>query len=506
VLTEPAPIEERTDPGTVFSPHTNAPDRPIIILPGIGGSFASNDARDEWFTERGIEPEKLQIDALGQYYDDLITTLRAVGYTLNVDLFIGNYDWRMNPGPIDPALLDADTTNDVFDGTLTGLTGASIADSTFEYGVDYLGFWLKQASNAWLAAHGSRPTDVDIVAHSTGGIVARAYIQSGAYGDVTGTGAGDFALPKIHDLIMVGVPNRGASKAYNVLQDDWNGEPAFALVLSKVVNEAWQRLINPLDPDYTGYISGPDYDIVGPLCVFGITCDDDPNPSNTNKNVGFTDYVDFVSLYIPTARGLLATYAFLDQGSGLETVNTVMTGAGARNALLLDLNSGLDVDFTIEQLNQSANHTVEVTLSSGTVTRTPNAFIDKLTGSAVIVFGDLHETPMDVKKHTGPGTLENGEDSGKELQPFRDFVAHVPGASDVWYEDIARDEGDSTVPVISATGMFAGDKARLANGKITINRFTAEMIDCERPTELAGILQKGDVLDHTGTRRIQAAA
>ena len=139
-----------------------------------------------------------------------------------------------------------------------------------------------------------------------------------------------------------------------------------------------------------------------------------------------------------------------------------------------------------------------MTTSSGTVTRTPNAFIDKLTGSAVIVYGDEVETPLDVKKHTGPGTLENGEASGKELLPFTDFVAHVPGASDVWYEDIDREEGDSTVPVVSATGMFAGDKARLANGKITINRFTAEMIDCERPTELAGILQKGDVLDHTG--------
>ena len=269
LLTAPGTLEERTDPGTVFSPHTNAPDRPLVLLPGIGASFAGNDFRDEWFTERGIDPEKLQIDALGQYYDDLITTLRAVGYTLDVDLFIGNYDWRMNPGPVDPVLLDADLTNDVFDGTIAGLTGASLTDDTFTYGVDYLGYWLKKASNAWLAAHGSRPTDVDIVSHSTGGIVARVYMQSDAYGDVTGTGAGDFALPKIHDLIMVGVPNRGASKAYNLLANDWNGEPAFAIVLSKVVNEAWLRLIDPLDPDYTGYISGSDYDIVGPLCVFG---------------------------------------------------------------------------------------------------------------------------------------------------------------------------------------------------------------------------------------------
>src|SRR3712207_8377301 len=51
---------------------------------------------------------------------------------------------------------------------------------------------------------------------------------------------------------------------------------------------------------------------------------------------------------------------------------------------LLDMNSGLDVEYTLEQLNASANHTFEVTTSSGTVTRSPNAFLDQLTGSAVI--------------------------------------------------------------------------------------------------------------------------
>jgi triacylglycerol esterase/lipase EstA (alpha/beta hydrolase family) len=48
---------------------------------------------------------------------------------------------------------------------------------------------------------------VDVIAHSTGGLVARSYIQSAAYG---GFFNGTQKLPTFENLIMVGVPNRGA--------------------------------------------------------------------------------------------------------------------------------------------------------------------------------------------------------------------------------------------------------------------------------------------------------
>jgi triacylglycerol esterase/lipase EstA (alpha/beta hydrolase family) len=51
---------------------------------------------------------------------------------------------------------------------------------------------------------------VDVVAHSTGGLVTRAYIQSDAYGQEYAPGQ---RLPKIVHFVMYNVPNQGASKA-----------------------------------------------------------------------------------------------------------------------------------------------------------------------------------------------------------------------------------------------------------------------------------------------------
>jgi hypothetical protein len=366
LLLSASPVElfAATDPG--FDPEAEiTPERPVLILPGIGGVFADEDFKESWFTQRGAAPQDLQVDPLGHYYHDLIRILRDVGYSLDQDLFVANYDWRLAPGPTDPTLLDADLTNDSFDGHISGPTADSITDSTFEYETDYLGYWLEFASDKWAETHKQeRPSSMDVITHSTGGLMARTYIQSDAYGATNSAG---FTLPKIHDFIMVGVPNRGAAKAWNLLHDDWDIELAFRIVLSKLVDEAYTRLTDRTDLHYTGFIAGPDVDI---LDHAGIA---DPNPNV--RNIVHPDKDEFISLYIPTARSLLATYPFLDpDGNGSmppQTVNDATSGIGARNALLLDLNAGLDRDFTIADLDASPEHSVTV---SGNVRR-PNAFI-----------------------------------------------------------------------------------------------------------------------------------
>ena len=79
----------------------------------------------------------------------------------------------------------------------------SITDDKYETGLDYLGYWLKQASVAWANSHGGAALEkVDIIAHSTGGLVARSYIQSNVYG---------VGLPKVDNLVLVGVPNQGGA-------------------------------------------------------------------------------------------------------------------------------------------------------------------------------------------------------------------------------------------------------------------------------------------------------
>ena len=149
--------------------------RPVLIVPGILGSYYYATADHQyWVLNRGVRPARVVIDPLTHAYDDLIRTLKNVGYVEGKDLFIAAYDWRLTPGPVDGK----------FDGRLAGLTGASITDTTYEYGVDYLGFWLRQAAEAWQRDHpGKTLGSVDVITHSTGGLMARSYIQSDAYGD-----------------------------------------------------------------------------------------------------------------------------------------------------------------------------------------------------------------------------------------------------------------------------------------------------------------------------------
>jgi triacylglycerol esterase/lipase EstA (alpha/beta hydrolase family) len=98
---------------------------------------------------------------------------------------------------------------------------------------------MKKAFERWEQDHAGEPLEeVNIVAHSTGGLIARTYIQSPAYNAVfTGTKK----LPKVKNLIMVGVPNRGASKAWNALHDNWNADIAYKYVLSKSLTEHIKR-------------------------------------------------------------------------------------------------------------------------------------------------------------------------------------------------------------------------------------------------------------------------
>jgi len=121
---------------------------PVIIVPGIMGSAYKN----------GL----LVIDPILHTYDDLIATLLANGYQENVDLFTFPYEWR------DSNVFTANFLDDKIDEV------KSICDCD----------------------------KVDIVAHSMGGLVARAYIQSVDYDD------------DVDQIIFLGTPHKGAPKDY----------------------------------------------------------------------------------------------------------------------------------------------------------------------------------------------------------------------------------------------------------------------------------------------------
>ncbi|MCU0485419.1 MAG: hypothetical protein MUC85_04850 [Anaerolineales bacterium] len=365
---------------------------PVIILPGIAGSYAADQDDDyTWLMNRGVHPDGLVVDPLGGFYDDLTLTFEALGYVQGKDLFVANYDWRLPPGPLDGAI----------DGHVDGLSGAGVSDEIFLYGVDYLGYYLRQAAQAWELTHGEPLEKVHIIAHSTGGLVARTYIQSDAYGALYDD---SHALPTVAHFIMIGVPNRGASKPYNPLQDNWIADPAYQKLLSKIVNRAYIKVIAGQT------ISGPDYDIA---------------LSDLLDEFGKPDPVKFVEMYVPTLRSLLATYDFFSDGGAYHDLNET----AERNTWVLDLNNGLDLN--------------DVPPAD------PNAFADLC--MLTVIYGTSQNTKWLTRQLNGPA-----EDV---LSPFTDFLSSDAAVGEKYFLDIAGvKNGDGTVPTLSAAGQFLGDE------------------------------------------------
>src|SRR5262249_10355419 len=152
------------------------------------------------------------------------------GYVKDDNLIVANYDWRLPPGPTD--------------GTLNGVDAASIASGKFRFGVDYLGYWLKQAIQNWQTDYpGLAMPGVDVIAHSTGGLITRTYIQSAAYHGQYGVDAkgNPLYLPKINNFIMVGVPTQGAPAPWLALNDQWGANYVYHYVFASIFNNAYQK-------------------------------------------------------------------------------------------------------------------------------------------------------------------------------------------------------------------------------------------------------------------------
>lgn len=153
---------------------TPIPLQPLILLPGLGASWN----HEAMILGMEKEPEDWYITPGVKVYDGLIQTLKNAGYILNENLFIFNYDWRK---PIE------EIANDL---------------------KDYIG------------RHPPPPeTEIDLVGHSLGGLVARTYVQENSDANVD-------------QLITIGSPHKGAVKVYYL----WEGAE-----LSKGLS-GWQRI------------------------------------------------------------------------------------------------------------------------------------------------------------------------------------------------------------------------------------------------------------------------
>ena len=447
--------------------------RPVLIVPGIVGTGPA-DGSIAWWKQRGVDPSQIVMDPLLGVYDDISQTLVNHGYTLGEDLFMVNYDWRVAPGIFDGQV----------DGHLNNLSAQGISDAVFERGVDYLGYYLRKAADKWKAEYGTELDAVDIVAHSTGGLVARVYAQSGAYGGaITPTLPGAAArLPKIRNFVSVGVPHAGAAKAWNPLQNNFGDDTSFQVVLSKI-----------LYAEYLYLQASPSNAIAGPEGPLSLSILDNESEDIRQR--------DFISRYLPTADSLLATYPFLGSNdpTGGYLTNTTTGGPDIvkfHNRLLEDLNNG-DLQGTGTRMPPIVN------LISGTLTLVVGEYGDKTpiwvnqqisgTASCAVIqaanssftaIGELRNYVLSAATLGSAEALVNvasrldvvlgalsfvgnlSQALVANIVPMESFTGRCADAGEIWYQTSSRKpdfhdpmmfwdrKGDETVPFGSAAGLF----------------------------------------------------
>ena len=172
---------------------------PVILVPGIMGSWEVNG---RW-----------ELDPILHTYDNLWQALKYAGYEEGKNLFAFPYEWRQ-------------------DNTLSA-------------------YQLKQKINEVKSICDC--DKVDIVAHSMGGLVARAYAESDYYG-------GD-----IDQLVFLGTPHKGSPESYL----KWEGATGFEGFKAKIselvfTQEAHARGYNSLFNYIQDYVKSvgqllPDY-------------------------------------------------------------------------------------------------------------------------------------------------------------------------------------------------------------------------------------------------------
>ncbi len=319
--------------------------RPVLVVPGIVGSFPLDTSPfssnfKEWIFNLGYDVEKLYLDPIASTYVPLVKALESAGYERNKDLFEAAYDWRLPPAPRDL----------VYDGRITfpeiNQYLSNVMNGRFEYGVDYLVYWIQKAKTAWERENPGHKLDkVDVVAHSTGGLLTRAFAQSTIYDQPMGFN-GDDKLPRIGSFVMAAVPNLGAPKALSFLNDNWWIDPAdvvYPYLLRAIANTAFQAVLKGKTIQQGGV------DKISLLTL--IPAGQDPRAYVENYRKASQSDPEaakfrrrFIDQYVAQIRGLVAYDAFIgDNGSFVTPAS--LRDEGFINVDLLDLNNGRDPTF-----------------------------------------------------------------------------------------------------------------------------------------------------------------
>lgn len=387
------------------SPPTAAQIATLVVPRFNGGSVPVDPAAGETFLfNRGFPARDLR---LGDTYQPLLSALRS---RLGPEGVLGaSYDWRMPGAP----------PQDRLDGQVTGLLvhwNDPTAVRSYPYAVDYLRYWLIQAAR-------STPDQgrVNIVAHSTGVTLVRAYLQSDAYGKtVLDENGSAVKLPTIDKLVLVVPAMQGAPFVWNL----WNGNftsfvgAARGADIFRGYDTAYQHVVDG------GAITGPSGEIT----------------SASLSGVGLSRQVSFLRQYNPLFRIVLPTNDFLYSSDAQKPAPTSINGRpDDRNELLLDLNAG-----------SAAGRNPWTALASTVVVTYP---VNVLAPPATPGSGKVSTTLAD-RTETGIGGT---------VVPFTAFASDeptvlptVPGQT--WYrEEMVADAGDGAFPFATMRGTFFDD-------------------------------------------------
>ncbi len=206
---------------------------PVVVIPGILGSWKNFSG--EWV-----------IDPLLGTYDNLLEELRLVGYEDGVSLFTFPYDWRQ---PLET-------------------TGS-------ELGTALDGFLAQAAARPYV-----RTDKVDIIAHSMGGLVSRAYIQGNGYRN------------NARRLITLGTPHLGAPSTY-LMAEGLEFQGIEGPILRMVAQSQAKK------SGYCTWVYPPPWSDGVPVCIV------------TNS-----DFYRYVQQQIPTVRQLFPDRRYLSSNPG----------------------------------------------------------------------------------------------------------------------------------------------------------------------------------------------
>ena len=216
-------------------------------------------------------------------------------------------------------------------------------------------------------------------------------------------------LPRINNFVMIATPNLGAPKAYNPIQDNWDGDIVYKYVFSKVIYLAYEKL-------------------AAGETIYGPTPDSNIQLSGVSNPDGTFNYQEFLQKYVPTIYSLLPTYPFLDPAYGQPPT----TDPSVTNNLL----PALDVEGWAQELEENVQQVTDI-------------------------YGTGVSTVVSVTKEVGPIPYGIVGQTGafvylQSIFPFNAYSAQVPDEGQTWYQNNSQPLGDGTVPVASSDP-FMGD-------------------------------------------------